>query len=222
MNNRLSVRDPDTEIFVASDVAHWDRAWAGLGVEPAPGRVFDELLMRYQEAHRAYHTREHLEDCLGLLDEVWMQCDYPEEVAIALWFHDAIYEPHRSNNEAESGKWLARVCYAMDVAESSIIRMHALVMATCHTKPATQPDAQMLVDIDLSILGAPDERFDAYEAQIRREYRWVPSSIYRAKRANVLKGFLARSMIYAKPLFQSRFEERARMNIERSLSKLEC
>jgi predicted metal-dependent HD superfamily phosphohydrolase len=177
--------------------------------------------MRYQEAHRAYHTREHLEECLVQLDEVWDQCCYPEEVAIALWFHDAIYETRRSDNEAASAKWLATVGDAMGVAELSIERMHTLVMATRHTAPADQPDARILIDIDLSILGASPEHFDAYEAQIRREYRWVPSAIYRTKRADILKGFLGRSMIYATPLFRDRFEERARANIARSLSALE-
>ena len=220
MNSLLPVRDSGEGNFVASDVSHWSRAWAGLGIEPAPGQVFDELLTSYQEAHRAYHTREHLEECLVLLGEVWDQCDHPEEVAIALWFHDAIYEPRRSDNEAESGKWLARVCYAMGVAEVSIERMHALVMATRHAAAVEQLDAQILVDIDLSILGASPERFDAYEAQIRREYRWVPGPIYRSKRANVLKGFLGRSMLYATPLFQGRFEQLARINIARSLTKL--
>lgn len=221
MNNLLTVRDSSAVIFVASDVDHWRHAWARLGIEPAPRKVFDELLTRYQEAHRAYHTREHLEECLVLLDEVWDQCDRPEEVAIALWFHDAIYEPRRSDNEAASAKWLATAGDAMGVAGLSIERMHALVMATRHTALVEQPDAQILVDIDLSILGASPERFDAYEAQIRREYRWVPGPIYRTKRANILRGFLGRSMIYTTPLFRDRFEERARTNIARSLSTLE-
>lgn len=221
MSDLLNVQNPDAGVFVGSDVAHWRRAWAGLGIEPAPGRILDELLARYDEGQRAYHTREHLEECLVLLDEVWAQCDHPEEVAVALWFHDAIYEPRRSDNESASAEWLAKVCYAMDVAELSIERMHALVMATRHAVEVDQPDAQTLVDIDLSILGASLERFDAYEAQIRREYRWVPSMIYRIKRANVLKGFVGRSMIYGTPLFQDRFEERARANIARSLSTLE-
>jgi predicted metal-dependent HD superfamily phosphohydrolase len=221
MNNLLTVRDSSACIFVASDMEHWRHAWAGLGIESAPRSVFDELLMRYQEAHRAYHTREHLEECLVLLDEVWGQCDHPEEVAIALWFHDAIYEPRRSDNEAASAKWLATVGDAMGVARLPIERMHALVMATRHTALVEQPDAQILVDIDLSILGASPERFDAYEAQIRREYSLVPGPIYRTKRASVLKGFLGRSMIYATALFRDRFEEQARTNIARSLSVLE-
>jgi predicted metal-dependent HD superfamily phosphohydrolase len=221
VNSPLVANDSDAGRFVATDMLHWCNAWGGLGIDPAPERVFDELLTRYHEAHRAYHTREHLEECLVLLDEVWGHCDRPEEVAIALWFHDAIYEPHRSDNEAASAKWLATICSAVRVAEPSIERMQALVLATRHAAPVDQPDAKILVDIDLSILGAPPARFDAYEGQIRREYRWVPSVIYRSKRANVLNGFLRRHTIYATSSFQERFEEQARMNIARSLSKLD-
>lgn len=210
----------DVVAFGASDADHWCNAWAGLGIAPAPVKVFEELLARYQEAHRAYHTREHLEECLRLLDEVWDQCDHPEEVAIALWFHDAIYQPRRSDNELASAQRLASVGHALGVAEQSIERMHALVMATRHDVSVEQPDAQLLVDIDLSILGASPERFDAYEAQIRREYRWVPGPIYRIKRAEVLEGFLARPRIYATAPLRHRFEARARTNIARSLARL--
>jgi predicted metal-dependent HD superfamily phosphohydrolase len=161
-----------------------------------------------------------VDECLVLLDEVWSQCDHPEEMAIALWFHDAIYEPHRSDNEAASGRWLAEVCRSMGVAERSVMRMHALVMATRHAAPVDEPDAQILVDIDLAILGAAPGRFDAYEAQIRREYRWVPGPIYRIRRAEVLRSFLGRVTIYATPWFRDRFEQSARRNIARSLGKV--
>jgi predicted metal-dependent HD superfamily phosphohydrolase len=220
MNSLIAVKDLDACTFVASNMDHWRRAWAGLGIEQPPAKVFDELLKRYGEVHRAYHTREHLEECLVLLDEAWGQCEHPEEVAIALWFHDAIYQPHRSDNEVASAKWLAEVGNEIGMNGRSIERMQALVLATRHTTSVEQPDAQILVDIDLSILGASPERFDAYEAQIRREYRWVPGPIYRMKRADVLKSFLGRSMIYHTSLFRDRFEERARRNIGRSLAML--
>lgn len=221
MNKLPMAAATEAGLFVASSMDHWRNAWAGLGIRRAPEGVFHELLARYREAHRAYHTREHLEECLALLHGVGGRCDHPEEVAMALWFHDAIYEPRRSDNEAASASWLAAVCAGAGLDTLRIERMHGLVMATRHTAQVGQPDAQMLVDIDLAILGAPAERFDAYEAQIRREYHWVPSLIYRAKRASVLKGFLRRSTIYATPLFQERFEKQARTNIARSLAVLE-
>lgn len=220
MNKTLAKEVPYPEIFVATDFAGWSRAWAGLGVASAPEDVFSELLSRYGQAHRAYHVRRHLEDCLASLNEVRAQCEHPDEVAIALWFHDAIYEPRRSDNEAASADWLTRVARDAGVPASSVARMHALVMATRHTASADEHDAKMLVDIDLSILGAPAARFDMYEMQVRREYRWVPGPIYRARRAEILEGFLDRPVIYATQYFHERLEQTARQNLLRSISLL--
>ena len=78
----------------------------------------------------------------------------------------------------------------------------------------------LLVDVDLSILGQPDERFREYEAQIRREYEWVPEEIFAAKRAEILQGFLARERIYTTDSFFGRFESEARTNLRNSLHHL--
>ncbi|BDU19380.1 N-methyl-D-aspartate receptor NMDAR2C subunit [Dyella sp. GSA-30] len=220
MNKALAKDIDHPARFVATDFAAWSRAWAGLGVAFASRNVFDELLSSYGEAHRAYHTRQHLEDCLVSLDEVREQCDHADEVAMALWFHDAIYKPRRSDNEAASADWLTRVARDSGVVESSVTRMHALIMATRHTAAIDEHDAKVLVDIDLSILGAPAERFDAYEMQVRQEYRWVPGPIYRAKRADILQGFMDRRTIYETPHFRARLEEAARENMLRSISLL--
>ncbi|HEU0203576.1 MAG TPA: N-methyl-D-aspartate receptor NMDAR2C subunit [Burkholderiaceae bacterium] len=147
-------------------------------------------------------------------------CAHPDEVALALWFHDAIYEPTRANNEAQSAEWLARLAAAASVPSATIERLQALVMSTCHTSEPRDPDARVLVDIDLAILGAPRQRFDAYERQIRREYRWVPAPIYRRKRARALERFVARPAIYATGPFRAHFEQRARENIGRSIALL--
>ena len=105
---------------------------------------------------------------------------------------------------------------AVDVGQ----RVHALVMATCHDAQPTTADAGLLVDIDLSILGAGPERFDEYEVQVRQEYAWVPGLVFRRKRREILQGFLARPRIYATDPFHRRFEEQARANLQRSVDRL--
>ncbi|MGO4701299.1 HD domain-containing protein [Dyella sp. 2RAB6] len=206
--------------FLTADAVLWEATWAGLGIRSAPRDVFDLLRKRYDERHRAYHTREHLEHCFSLLVEARERCEYPDEVALALWFHDAIYEPLRSDNEAASAGWLVEVARAAGVVEPSVERMHALVMATRHDAPAQREDERILVDIDLAILGSSPQRFEAYESQIRREYRWVPGAVYRAGRARILQAFLDRPAIYATAPFHVRFEHAARTNIMRSLELL--
>ena len=66
----------------------------------------------------------------------------------------------------------------------------------------------MLVDIDLSILGAESMRFDEYENQVRAEYSWVPAFLFRSTRKKILQGFLARPSIYATAHFQQRLEKK--------------
>jgi predicted metal-dependent HD superfamily phosphohydrolase len=93
-------------------------------------------------------------------------------------------------------------------------------MATRHDAVPGDIDAQVLVDIDLSILGAEEKRFDEYERQVREEYGWVPEPIYRDKRKAILESFLARATIYNTARFIERYEPRARANLARSLARL--
>jgi predicted metal-dependent HD superfamily phosphohydrolase len=140
-------------------------------------------------------------------------------VAVALWFHDAIYAPRRNDNERQSAEWLLRIAGDAGVASERLPRLHALVMATCPDAVPSDRDARVLVDIDLAIPGSPAERIDAYEHQIRREYRWVPNVIFRRKRAAVLRSFLDRPRIYSTTEFDG-FESAALANIHRSLTAL--
>jgi predicted metal-dependent HD superfamily phosphohydrolase len=198
----------------------WEAAWRGVGARGAPMGVREELLRRYAERHRAYHTPVHLADCLSQLAAARRLCEHPDEVALALWFHDAIYRSRRGDNEALCAQWLARAAVEVGTPPGAIARMEALVMATRHAVHPTGRDARVLVDIDLSILGASRDRFLRYDAQIRREYWWVPMPMYRRGRRKVLAHFLARPRIYATAEFQARLEMAARANLAAALRRL--
>ena len=101
------------------------------------------------------------------------------------------------------------------VSTDAAQRVHDLIMATRHTAVPSGRDEQLLVDIDLSILGAEGARFDEYEQQIRKEYAYVPGFLFRRKRREILKGFLDRSAIYSTPHFHDMLEARARDNLRR-------
>ena len=147
-------------------------------------------------------------------------CDAPYEVEVALWFHDAIYQPRRFDNEKRSARWLETVARSVGVSARRAVHLVDLVMATRHAVEPEGNDACVLVDIDLSILGVEPARFDEYEQQIRAEYRWVPDFLYRRKRSEILASFLARARIYSTPEFFQRFEAQARVNLRRSLDQL--
>src|SRR5207253_1454914 len=96
----------------------------------------------------------------------------------------------------------------------------ALIMATKSHDPGLHPNAPLLVDVDLSILGKPPERFEEYEEQIRREYDWVPQEVFAAKRAEILERFLSRERIYSTDLFLDKYEQQGRINLRNSVNKL--
>ena len=201
-------------------VRSWSRAWAGLGATGDGVALRDRMISAWSEPQRHYHTLRHLTDCLALFESSLHLAEHPAEVEIALWFHDAIYDLKAKDNEARSAAWAERALSRAGVAANIRGRVHDLIMATCHAARPTSTDAQLLVDIDLSILGADPERFDEYEVQVRQEYNWVPAPLFRRKRRKILIGFLARPTIYSTPWYQEQFEVAARANLQRSVARL--
>ena len=149
----------------------------------------------------------------------------------ALWFHDAVFDPqarHPGLNELRSAAWAARSLVRAGANSITAQRVHDLVMATQHgttqeTAPAatgSSPDARLLVDIDLSILGSPAERFEGYDQDVRKEYTWVPGFRYREARAQVLQSFLDRPRLYYGEAAVALLESQARINLAAALSRL--
>jgi predicted metal-dependent HD superfamily phosphohydrolase len=197
----------------------WIATWRDLGVAAPPG-IFEEVMARYAEPHRRYHTERHLEECFVELEAVRGEAERPAEVEIALWFHDAIYDPRAKDNEERSAEWtravLARAGARADVGE----RVAGLIMATRHAAEPVGADACVLVDVDLAILGAPPARFDEYERDVRAEYAWVPDLVFRRERRKILERMLARPRLFATARMHELYEERARANLARSVRRL--
>ena len=181
-----------------------------------PAGLLGQLLDAWREPQRHYHTLQHLTECLAFFDEVRDQTQRPADIELALWFHDAVYDVRAHDNEERSARWADEALHAAGLAPDSVRRIHDLIMATCHTAVPHTPDAALLTDIDLAILGAPEARFAEYERQIRAEYAWVAPEIYAVKRRAVLRGFLEREAVYATPVLHRRLERQARRNLERA------
>jgi predicted metal-dependent HD superfamily phosphohydrolase len=203
-----------------TNLPRWQTLWQRLGSTLNAAEVFAELETRYTEPQRAYHNLVHIADCLAQFDAARHLAGQPAEVEAAIWYHDVIYDPHASDNEAASAQWATERLRSGGTDEAITARIAALILATRHTAVPTEADAQLLVDIDLSILGRPPAVFDQYEQQIRREYDWVPEPAFRQGRAKILQGFLARERIYQTASFYDQFEEQARLNLARSLQQL--
>ena len=205
-----------------SDFARsWRRVWTGLGAQDGTHALCDsllqQLLARYAEPQRKYHTLQHLSECLDGFDAAAHLADRPAEVEAALWFHDAIYDLSSHDNEERSAQWAQQALSAAGVAAESAARVGQLVLATRHTVMPESPDEQMLVDIDLSILGAPPARFAEYEVQIRAEYAFVPEAVFRSKRRAILQAFLDRPHLFSTPHFRAALEPSARANLARAV-----
>lgn len=206
-------------IDLAAWLSAWRRTWRLLGVEASVPEL-TAVLNAWGETHRRYHDLTHLRECLDRWD-AWQQlAEQPGEVALALWYHDVVYNPRATDNELRSAALAARAMTEAGVDVGAVQRVHDLVMATAHSAPAATRDAELVVDIDLATLGATAERFEAYDQAVRKEYAWVPGFLYRRKRRKVLKLFLERPRIYATDLAHAELEASARNNLAAALSRL--
>ncbi len=129
-----------------------------------------DLAQRYREPGRRYHTLAHVRDVLDQLDAVADQLGHPGEAALAVWFHDAVYDPRRSDNEDESAALARRVLEAASAPSAQVDRIASMILDTRHQGPAASPAGALVADADLAILAAPEDEFDAYERAIREEY----------------------------------------------------
>ncbi len=197
----------------------WTQLWRMTTGQTPPLEYFWQLATMYSEPHRFYHNERHIADCLTEFDLARETATDSPAVELAIWFHDAIYEPHAADNEERSaqlaGDWIKQFGGKPAFADS----VQGLVLAT-KTHESSNKDAALLLDVDLGILGRPPERFDEYEWQIREEYAWVELSVFNVKRAEILRQFLARDRIYQTEHFFQRWESQARLNLQASVEKL--
>ena len=197
----------------------WAHAWRGAGATGDGDAIHQALVAAYDEPHRKYHTSQHLNECIDLFETVEGMALHASEIELALWFHDAVYDVKRADNEESSAAWAKSAVLQAGAAHQVADRIHSLVMVTRHTGVPAAPDEQLLVDIDLAILGAGKERFAEYERQIREEYAFAPAWLFRRKRRAVLKSFLDRERIYGTDHFHERLEQRARDNLRLAVGK---
>jgi predicted metal-dependent HD superfamily phosphohydrolase len=202
-----------------SNPERWQTTWAGLDLTPPQG-LYEQVCQRYAEPHRAYHTLYHLNECFSHFDRARHIAAHPFEVELALWFHDAIYEPQAADSEEQSAAWAAQALTSAHADLPQIERVSGLILATKHATVEGSPDHAVLLDTDLSILGAPRPRFLEYESQIRHEYSFVPEETFRKVRAAILARFLERPHIYITDYFAALLEGRARSNLRFSLERL--
>lgn len=176
----------------------------------------------YAQPHRRYHSRAHIEACLTLLAGLeGLSSADRRLLEYAVWWHDAVYDPTRSDNEAVSAEMARSDLAALGEPATVADEVARLILLTKgHTVTAGDRLGALLVSIDLAVLGGAPADYNAYAAGVRQEYAHVPQDAFRAGRARVMQQFLDARAIYPDPAFRSRLEERARANIAREIADL--
>jgi predicted metal-dependent HD superfamily phosphohydrolase len=177
----------------------------------------DGLVAHYCEPHRRYHTLEHIDEVLAVTDSI----DATAEVTAAVWFHDAIYDPRAADNEARSAVYARDLLASLGAPPSFTAEVARLVESTAAHEPlAADLNGVVLADADLSILGAPPDRYERYARDVRQEYRHVSDDDWRRGRAAVVRSFLERPQLFHSPALRDALEPRARENLRGELVAL--
>jgi predicted metal-dependent HD superfamily phosphohydrolase len=179
----------------------------------------------YGESHRSYHGWSHIEALLS--DFVRLQSHFraPDAVEVAIWYHDAVYQPFSKTNEKDSAALMR--AEMTDRADASVLDLsEMLILATqTHTVQTdltieAAADCALFLDMDMAILGADPDVFDVYDAGVRQEYATVPDVQFREGRRSILGDFLSRDRIYITETFHKSHDARARSNLKRAIAAL--
>lgn len=203
-------------ILQARYYALWNRC-PSLGDGVDPRLVYDDLRRRYTEPHRRYHTLDHITHCIQQLDMATALMEDPDAVEMALWFHDAIYEPGACNNEQKSVELFLQI--AQDhFLPIFISKVCGLILATTHRQAPEDGDDAFITDIDLSGFGLPWEQFLLDSKALREEQDHISDEAFYPAHLKFLNSLLKRPRIFVNDFFNERYEQRARQNIERLIA----
>ncbi|GAA2292834.1 hypothetical protein OKJ48_01815 [Streptomyces kunmingensis] len=203
---------------------HWARTLRATtdtpDIDPYP--YADNLLGRWAEPQRKYHTTAHLAAVLDRIDVLEGHAAEPELVRLAAWFHDAVYLPERSENEERSAVLAERALTETGLPAGHVAEVARLVRLTVTHDPAEgDANGEALCDADLAILAAPPEAYAAYTKAVREEYGFVPDEAFREGRAAILRQLLDLSRLFRTPHGAAHWESPARDNLTTELDLLD-
>ena len=216
----------DTEL---GKIFEWHLSAINNAIEPVILKaLWQDIAMRYNESQRVYHSLQHIRQLFGQFEQVKHHLNEPHIIALALFYHDVIYEPTCVDNELKSAEYAVESLSPYLSAEQCQY-IYALIMMTAShqiddidkkSDKAKESDAAYLLDMDLSILGASWSEYQQYAQAVRQEYAHISNVNYRVGRISVLKGLLAHPTLYLTDYYHSQLENQARQNIEREIKVL--
>lgn len=175
----------------------------------------------HTQAHRHYHTLEHLHELLLLASNYQQHIQQTDTLQFAIWFHDIIYQPNSKKNEASSAQLAHELLHQQNISTNQLQYIQDFIVATAqHQTKSTNTDLFFFLDFDLAILASPPQRYHLYTQQVRAEYKHIPSFLYQRGRKKVLQHFLHMPRIFKTDVLHNQLEQQARTNILQELQNL--
>ncbi|WP_018348816.1 HD domain-containing protein [Longispora albida] len=200
-------------------LAQWRETVVRCGADDPGSAAGAELLARWGEPHRKYHTVEHLRAVLSHVDTLAAHAQNADAVRLGAWFHDAVYVPGQPGNEEDSARLAETVLPRLGAGIRLTDEVARLVRLTAAHDPAPgDANGGVLCDADLAVLGGGPGAYLAYVAAVREEYAFVPDELFRPGRAAILQQLLGLPALFHTPLGRERWAEAARRNIEAELA----
>lgn len=192
------------------------------------------LVTLYSEPQRHYHNITHIYHCLREFVEFTDCDDFTKDhvgvdffsVEKAIWFHDCVYDPQAKDNEKQSADvahgYMFELARQIPAARDKVLTVCNMILLTANhmEKEELSPSEKVFLDIDLAILGASESAYNAYAANIQKEYSFVPRELYKPGRAKLLGKFLSSPRIFRTEYFHKKYEKIARDNIQREINAL--
>lgn len=182
--------------------------------------LWQDILSKYTHKKRYYHTMEHLDFMYRLLEPIQNDVALWDLLLFALFYHDYIYNSLKQDNEERSADKLVEILTSLQLTQSEILFCQEAILATKWHQESKIEDLNYLVDADLAILGADEQRYANYRIGVRKEYKYYPEFVYKKGRIRVLEYFLKMPRIYKTLYFYDRFEENAKENLQKELIML--
>ncbi|MEJ1114161.1 DUF4031 domain-containing protein [Paenarthrobacter sp. CCNWLY172] len=173
-----------------------------------------ELLERWGEDGRKYHSRTHLLAVLEALDVLTEPALPARTVSLAAWFHDAVYEGVAGQDEEESALLAEDRLTAAGLSAADVAEVARLVRLTSSHSPEPGDHAgALLCDADLSVLGGDEQAYARYLAAVREDYAHVSDADFAKGRAAVVRHLLGHDPLFHGERAKALWLDAARRNL---------
>lgn len=180
--------------------------------------LWSDLEQVYSAKSRHYHNLTHLDEMITLYEIHNSQLQFRDEVLYAIFYHDYVYKVTRKDNELKSAEHALSIL-PFNTTLNKLLVFDMICATQLHQHNETE-DINWLIDFDLKILSKDWEDYKIYCNQIRKEYKIYPNILYKPGRKKALLHFLENPSIYQTELFKTKYEAKARENIQKEISTL--